>query len=548
MSLMTKAPRRAVVQRHPVQFRTSINMLDHLGLNMYSSVPKAIGEVVVNGYDADASLVTVTTTPTSIVVEDNGSGMNEAAIRDQFMILASGHKRLEKRTPLLRRLPIGAKGIGKLAGLGIARRIEVETWRDGTAYSFAIDRDELEKSERAGVVGEAMLDRARIALSAKRAPDLASGTRVTLTRRRPEARFDAKKVHEHLAQELPLSDQFKVIVDGKAVRKDEVKGRRIPIHHVDPVCGLIDGYLVVASKALSHSGVVTTVRGRGVGGPSFFDVDLANRRYHSTELIAGQVEVGGLDPDDGSPTAIKTDREGFLKSHPRYEAYAAFMTEQIKAVAKEIEDAADNRRDADRRAKLNEAVARATEVFNAYSEHLRRLQAAGVRSLSRGTRDDLNGDLVPHTVVNIPPQFPEAPPSEHVDHPPEDALDRPHVTEAIPVVFGSGRLRFKNQTFFVTIEPRGPDSPECEILKDVSRVVVNEQHPSYEEAVRNHWTEGVVIRAVATRFACDDQRSAGEAYMMLDDMLRFAVNYSKRRRGAAAIGDDEVDATLAPAF
>lgn len=521
-------------QVRQVRFRTSINMLDHLGLNMYSSSPKAIGELVVNGYDADATMVEVTSHEDRLVVEDDGGGMDDDAIADRYMVLASGHKRREARTSQFRRLPIGAKGIGKLAGLGIAKRVEVETWRDGALRSYAIDRDEMDKGERGGAANEAMLDRAHIPVTTTRTRRGGSGTRVTLRKLRPEARFDAKKVREHLAQELPLGDTFRVMVDGEWVSKAEVKGRKIPIRVKHPICGLIEGHLVVASSAQKHPGIITTVRGRAVGGPSFFGMVLSNRRYHSHERITGQVEVSALDPDDGTPTAIKTDREGFLTNHTRYAAYAEFMQALIDKHAKEIEDAADRRRDDERRAKLNEAVAKAAEVFNAFNDHERRMMQTTPETRLKGARDD-NGVAVAHPVVDIEDKGGERPPTG-------SEPQHPHEVTTIPVMFGTGRLRFRGQSFQVMVLPRGTEAPECEIDREQSLVIVNEQHPSYEEAERNRWTEAVVFRAVATRFACDESSTAEEAYELLDSMTRFAAKHARRKRGGALVDDE-----LAPA-
>ena len=38
-----------------LKFIVATRMLDHIGVSMYSKYPKAIGELVVNGYDADAN-------------------------------------------------------------------------------------------------------------------------------------------------------------------------------------------------------------------------------------------------------------------------------------------------------------------------------------------------------------------------------------------------------------------------------------------------------------------------------------------------------------
>src|ERR1035437_8214271 len=110
----------------PIKFRPVPRLLDHIGLAMYSNLNKAIAELVVNGYDADATQVAVDITTKAIVVKDNGSGMDENDIRNSYMMLGADQKRKVKRTPRFGRLPIGNKGIGKLAGLGLARRISVE--------------------------------------------------------------------------------------------------------------------------------------------------------------------------------------------------------------------------------------------------------------------------------------------------------------------------------------------------------------------------------------------------------------------------------------
>ena len=522
----------------PLKFRASTNLLDLLGVQMYSSVPKAISELVVNGYDADATYVTVTADGKQVVVEDNGEAMDEQAIRDQYMFLGSRHKRSQQFTAKLHRRPIGAKGIGKLAGLGIARRIEIETWRDGVSYWWAIDRDEMEKPALQGREHDATLDRALIPFKHVKSDHSGSGTRVLLTRLRPEVHYDAKKLRQHLAQELPLGSSFQVVVDGQKLRRSDTPGKSYPIRHNDPVCGLVEGKIVVARKRVQPPGVITTVRSRAVGGPSFFDLDVSARRYHSTDFITGQVECGGLDPDDGSDSAIKTDREGFTVNHPRYVAFSKFMTAEIYRIAKHLEDEADRRHDDERREKLSEAVKNTTDVLNAWNrEQSRRLQLASASPAK--AHGDPNGTEVAHPVVEALRQGGSREPG------PEHEPEPPRTSEPTPVVLGIGRLRIKNQTFDVKVEPLGEGAPECEIKRDQGLVIVNESHPSYEEALRNRWTEVVVLRAVAARFAADSSATAAESYEVLDDILRFAANRSKRRRAGTI--EDEPAADLAPA-
>ncbi|MFQ6122721.1 MAG: ATP-binding protein, partial [Dehalococcoidales bacterium] len=219
---------------HDLKFTVATRMLDHIGVSMYSKYPKAIAELVVNSYDADANYVTVDIKSGSglapeeklvravfvdkwedkIVIQDNGEGMDEQDIREGYMFLGSEQKRATKRTPVFHRLPIGNKGIGKLAGFGIAKRIEVRTVKNGKTFEFYLDRDELEKAERMGKLKEPILDRASMQLKEFIVKGESSGTTVTLKKLRPEcSRIDVDKVIAHIANELPLGKDFRVVVN-----------------------------------------------------------------------------------------------------------------------------------------------------------------------------------------------------------------------------------------------------------------------------------------------------------------------------------------------
>ncbi len=241
-----------------LKFTVATRMLDHMSINMYSKYPKAIGELVVNGYDSDANYVSVTIRPTldEITIEDNGEGMDELDIREGYMFLGSGQKRAIACTPIYHRLPVGNKGIGKLAGFGIAKRIEVRTVKNGKAFEFCLDRDELENAERMGKLKESILARASMPLKEFDAKGQANGTTVTLRKLRPECgRIDVDKVMAHLAHELPLGRDFKVIVNGRLCEPKYIPSRRkINVNYIDPVCGRIVGEILVATKMLKDPG------------------------------------------------------------------------------------------------------------------------------------------------------------------------------------------------------------------------------------------------------------------------------------------------------
>src|SRR3989339_1636617 len=170
----------------PIRFRVVPKLLDHIGLAMYSKSTKAIGELVVNGYDADATKVSVDIKANKITIIDNGCGMDESAIRDEYMMLGSDHKRKIKKTHIFGRLPIGNKGIGKLAGLGIAKKITIITTKNGFKYRYEIDRDEIEKAKT--------LETAYHNLNAEKSNGKASGTTIELTKILSHVKIDIKEL------------------------------------------------------------------------------------------------------------------------------------------------------------------------------------------------------------------------------------------------------------------------------------------------------------------------------------------------------------------
>ena len=527
-----------------LKFTVATRMLDHISVSMYSKYPKAIGELVVNGYDADANYVTVDIKAggglapeeklmravlgakgkDKIVIQDNGEGMDEQDIREGYMFLGSEQKRAAKQTPIFHRLPIGNKGIGKLAGFGIAKRIEVRTVKNNTAFEFFIDRDELENTERMGKLKEPILDRASMQLKKFDAKGERNGTTVTLRKLRPECgRINVDKVIAHLAHELPLGKDFRVIVNGHPCEPKDIPARRkISIYHEDPICGHIVGEIIVATKMLRKPGVLTTVRGRVVGEPSLFGVSPTSFTYHIGDLIAGSVEVASFDPKDKTDEmpVIKTDREGFIETHPKYEAYSNYMSKVLTDICREEEKKHQAEAEAEKKAKVDEAIKQVAEDFNAYDELLK--HKARQDSTIKGRMDESGRKVMrPDLQIKTKRRL-----NRHRDHTPIP----PKLMKEIKALLSSGRLRFRNQTYEIKTRALGEEWPECDIRPQESLILVNLNHPAYEQGIKEDCVEIVVFRAIAARFARDESESSEEMYDKLDEMIRFQAERMKKRR------------------
>ena len=100
-------------------------MLNHLGRGLYRSFATVVAEAISNSWDAGATEVRISIDSERkiLVIEDNGSGMNDDDFRNKF--LKVGYSRREDPTNQSGRVVIGRKGIGKLAMLSISNNVKI---------------------------------------------------------------------------------------------------------------------------------------------------------------------------------------------------------------------------------------------------------------------------------------------------------------------------------------------------------------------------------------------------------------------------------------
>ena len=147
----------AAVEKASTAIGTSIpvklnnDLAELLSKQLYRSPLKAIEELVVNSYDADAAVCRLAVPASSdqngkaILVFDDGVGMDEDGLRDLWQIGRSTKRVKDEPTLRFKRKQIGRFGIGKLATYTIADRL--------TYFTKASDKDEKgEDAETAGIL------------------------------------------------------------------------------------------------------------------------------------------------------------------------------------------------------------------------------------------------------------------------------------------------------------------------------------------------------------------------------------------------------------
>ncbi len=116
-----------------------------LGRESISSSVVAISELVKNAYDADATDVKVEFrdlggSDATIVLHDNGSGMNYSDLTDYWLRIGTDFKTTTNRSPG-RRILTGAKGLGRLGADRLCRQLTLQTKKKGESQFLELEVD-----------------------------------------------------------------------------------------------------------------------------------------------------------------------------------------------------------------------------------------------------------------------------------------------------------------------------------------------------------------------------------------------------------------------
>jgi len=166
--------------KEPLKFVVAPHIVQDLGLNLYTSLPRVLVEFVANGYDADAESVDITVpkeriqkardvlkkqwelesaeaeTPSTvqrledrtlprdieIKIVDTGTGMSREDFRTKFLRAGRRRRQEDGRSHSEGgRALMGRKGLGKLAGFGVAHFVQVTSRAKGADHATRIELD-----------------------------------------------------------------------------------------------------------------------------------------------------------------------------------------------------------------------------------------------------------------------------------------------------------------------------------------------------------------------------------------------------------------------
>jgi hypothetical protein len=128
-------------------FKARAHLLKLLGDQLIGNDRLAVFELIKNSYDADATYVKVLldldSLPPFIRITDNGCGMDKDVLLKKWMELGTDSKRGKdnrKHSPAFNRLPLGEKGVGRLAVHKLGTKLKMVTKTcNGPEYSLNIN-------------------------------------------------------------------------------------------------------------------------------------------------------------------------------------------------------------------------------------------------------------------------------------------------------------------------------------------------------------------------------------------------------------------------
>ncbi|WP_417436820.1 ATP-binding protein [Idiomarina abyssalis] len=351
------------------EVKLDMNVLNHLGMSLYSNTPAVLTEIISNSWDADAKSVEISLDQDNqeIIIKDDGHGMSSDDIAKRFLKVGYA-RRSEGRSKSESgdRQVMGRKGIGKLAMFSLARVIEVTSKKIGESpVSFEIDVELLQER-----IKQAIPYRARII---ERDFEGEKGTLIKLLKLKKNISSTESYLRKKVARRFSIigeNNDFKVVINNTPISSNDRDFLK-ELQFLWEI-GKSDPDRLSATKNLENKGTLEdklVFKGReylikgyvgGVKYPSdlkkdrevsnntitvmsngrIFDEDILPQfgsAKHFTNYLVGEIEIDLLDRNDHEDMATSS-RQKLQENDPRYSVLKAYFEKILLQVDKDWDE------------------------------------------------------------------------------------------------------------------------------------------------------------------------------------------------------------------
>lgn len=288
-------------------------LIDLLGHQMYGGPVPSVTELVANAWDADAEKVEISipadvkTPGAEIIVRDYGSGMSFEDLNNYYLHIGYERRGRGEKTPK-GRLVMGRKGIGKLAGFGIAEDIIVTSIKEGHLVELGLNYNQLRSLETtADFAFKPLRDEAT---------DEPDGVQVTFKMLKLSRSINSDSFRTSMARRFALgTESMQILVNGIPLSKEDlILEHRYPesgwSEEIIPEFGKIKywfGFLKDTIQDSELRGVSVFARERVAQfTPFFFNLTGGINGQVALEYLTGQIKADSL---DDAIDYIATDRQ-----------------------------------------------------------------------------------------------------------------------------------------------------------------------------------------------------------------------------------------------
>lgn len=310
-------------------FKVDPKLAELLG-ETYRSIEEATKELIDNAYDADSENVSIIlpddlTPDPKIIISDNGSGMKENEVRNEYLNIANSRTSRKGSISFQKKRKVkGRKGIGKFSGLMVASQMKVETFANGKKTTITINKEDLSK---AGYD----LEKFPLPINVEECDKNIHGTTITLEGINQNFNFpNPERMKEILIRDYGRETDFSITINGENIGVLDLQGKSYSERIELPNGNKATLNYTITTKPIKQSGIAIRVNNKIIGRPQNFlnDDEIIPKKLQNR--VFGELICDDLEED------LTADFGAVIENSKLYEIVTQKTNEKLKSSVDEV--------------------------------------------------------------------------------------------------------------------------------------------------------------------------------------------------------------------
>jgi len=310
-------------------FKVDPKLAELLG-ETYRSIEEATKELIDNSFDADAENVSIflpddLTPIPKIIIIDDGSGMKENEVRNEYLNIANSRTSRKGSISILKKRRVkGRKGIGKFAGLMVASQMRIETFAAGKVTSLIINKYEL---ARTGYD----LEKVPLAIYVENCDKEKHGTIITLEGINDNFNYpNPERLKEILMRDYGREIDFKLTINNEDIGVLDLQGKPYSQKIELPNGKMATLNYTITEKPIKQAGIAIRVNNKIIGRPQnfLFDDEIIPKKLQNR--VYGEIVCDDLEND------VTADFGAVIDNSKLYEIISRDTTAKLKSSVDEV--------------------------------------------------------------------------------------------------------------------------------------------------------------------------------------------------------------------